>query len=145
MIEDSRKNYDASAENYRKALAIDQNSPIAANNLAWIYAEYGKGNLDEAIRYAQGTVQRFPNVPGFADTLGWVYYKKGLYGPAVEQLQKAVAKDGNNPVYRYHLGMALAGSGDKVGARRELEQALRLGEGKNFTQAEEVQKALATL
>lgn len=145
MLEDSRKNYDAAVESYRKALQVDTNSTIAANNLAWDYAAYDKGNLDEAVRLAQGIVQKHPDVPGFADTLGWVYHKKGSHAAAVEQLQKAIAKDGGNPVYRYHLGMALAGVGDKVAARRELEQALRLGEGKNFTQADEARSALAAL
>jgi hypothetical protein len=40
------------------------------------------------VRLAQGVVQKNPNIAGFVDTLGWVYYKKGLYGAAIEQLQK---------------------------------------------------------
>lgn len=147
MLEDSRGNQDAAIENYRKAIQIDPNAAIAANNLAWTYAVHGKGNLDEAIALAQGVVQKFPDQPGFTDTLGWVYYKKGLNGPAVEQLEKVVAKAGDSATYRYHLGMALAGKGDKAGARRELEQSLRLGEKQpNFAaDAEEARKALATL
>ncbi|HYJ46042.1 MAG TPA: tetratricopeptide repeat protein [Pyrinomonadaceae bacterium] len=146
MLEDSRGNRDAAIENYRKAVELDPNSAIAANNLAWNYAAYGKGNLDEAQALSQGVVQKFPDVPGFLDTLGWVYYKKGLSGPAVEQLQKVVAKAGDSASYRYHLGMALAGKGDKVGARRELEQALRLAEKQpNFADAEEARKTLASL
>lgn len=146
MLEDSRGNQDAAIQSYRKALEIDPNAAIAANNLAWAYAVYGKGNLDEAVALAQGVVQKFPDQPGFADTLGWVYYKKGLNDPAVEQLEKVVAKAGDSASYRFHLGMALAGKGDKAGARRELEQALRLGEKQpNFTNAEEARKTLATL
>jgi tetratricopeptide (TPR) repeat protein len=146
MLEDSRQNTDAAIENYRKAVELDPNSAIAANNLAWLYAVHGKGNLDEAVALSQGVVQRFPDVPGFADTLGWIYYKKGLNGPAVEQLQKVVAKAGDSAGYRFHLGMALAGKGDKAAARRELEEALRLGEKQpNFTDAEEARKTLATL
>ncbi len=146
MLEDSRNNTDAAVENYRKALELDPNSAIAANNLAWAYAVHGKGNLDEAVALAQGVVQRFPEVPGFADTLGWVYYKKGLHGPAVEQLQKVVEKAGDSAGYRFHLGMALAGKGDKAAARRELEQALRLGEKQpSFTDSEEARRTLATL
>jgi tetratricopeptide (TPR) repeat protein len=145
MLESSRNNHDAAIENYRKALEFDPNSAIAANNLAWIYAVYGKGNLDEAVALAQGVVQKYPDMPGFADTLGWVYYKKGLHGPAVEQLQKVVQKAGESPSYRFHLGMALAGKGDKAGARRELEQALRLGANGNFAEAEEARRALSTL
>ncbi len=154
MLDDSRQNYDAAAESYRKALGKDQNAVIAANNLAWLYAVNGKGNLDEAVRLAQGVVQKNPNIPGFVDTLGWVYYKKGLYGAAVEQLQKAVAlderaaKNGNGspaPNYHYHLGMALKAKGDKEAARRELEQAVRLSEKAPFAEADEARNVLATL
>lgn len=154
MLEDARQNYDAAADNYRKALERDQNSSIAANNLSWLYAVTGKGNLDEAVRLAQTVVQRNPNVAGFVDTLGWVYYKKNLYSAAVEQLQKAVALDeaaaraANVPPsasYHYHLGMALKGKGDKDASRRALETALRLAEKKPFADVEEARKALATL
>jgi tetratricopeptide (TPR) repeat protein len=154
MLEDGRKNYDAAAENYRKALEIDQNSVIAANNLSWLYAVTGMGNLDEAVRMSQTVVQRNPNVAGFVDTLGWVYYKKSLYAAAAEQLQKAVTLDeaaaraanvAPSATYQYHLGMALKGKGDKDGSRRALEAALRLGEKRPFADAEEAKKALATL
>jgi tetratricopeptide (TPR) repeat protein len=154
MLDDSRQNYDAAAESYRQALGKDRNAVIAANNLAWLYAVNGKGNLDEAVRLAQGVVQKNPGIAGFVDTLGWVYYKKGLFGPAVEQLQKAVALDeraarsGSGapaPNYHYHLGMALKARGDKDAARRELEQAVRLGERAPFADAAEARNVLASL
>jgi tetratricopeptide (TPR) repeat protein len=154
MLDDSRQNYDAAAESYRQALGKDQNAVIAANNLAWLYAVNGKGNLDEAVRLAQGVVQKNPNIPGFVDTLGWVYYKKGLFGAAIEQLQKAVAlderasKDGNGspaPNYHYHLGMALKAKGEKEAARRELEQAVRLSEKAPFAEAGDARNVLASL
>jgi tetratricopeptide (TPR) repeat protein len=154
MLEDARKNYDVAIENYKKALEKDANANIAANNLAWIYAVYGKGNLDEALRLAQGTVQKNPNVAGFADTLGWVYYKKGLYAAAVDQLQKAVSVDeaqaktnNGNPSanYHYHLGMALKAKGDKEGSKRELQAALKLAEKAPFSDIEEARKTLSTL
>jgi tetratricopeptide (TPR) repeat protein len=145
LLEHGRRNYDAAIENYRKALELDPNSLEAANNLAWLYAVEGKGNMDEAVRLAQGTVQKRPDIPGFADTLGWVYYKQGLHAAAVEQLQKVVARNGDNATYRFHLGMALAGKGDKNGARSELQQALRLGEKGGFGEADEARRTLATL
>jgi len=108
------------------------------------------------VRLAQGVVQKNPSIPGFADTLGWVYYKKANYVAAVDQLQKAVTMDEalakkNNgvatPSFHYHLGMALASKGDKPGARREIEQALSLGAKPNmqFGEADEARKALSTL
>lgn len=154
MLEDARKNYDKAADNYKKALAQDSNSVIAANNLAWLYAATGKGNLDEAVKLSQGVVQRNPNIAGFVDTLGWVYYKKGLYAAAVEQLQKAVTLDEQvarsanaspSATYHYHLGMALKAKGDNSGAKRELEASVRLAEKAPFADLEEAKKTLASL
>jgi tetratricopeptide (TPR) repeat protein len=154
MIEDGRKNYDAAIQNYRKALELDQNSWIAANNLAWLYADLGKGNLDEAVRLAQGAVQKNPNIAGFADTLGWVYFKKGLYAAATEQFENAVRIDeavsrasNKTPsaTYHYHYGLALAAKGDKAGAKREVELALRIGDKGTFAEADEARRSLATL
>ena len=150
MVYDSARRYDESCEAYRKALALRDGDAFAANNLAWNYAEHGKGNLDEAMRLAQGVVQKFPDEPGFADTLGWVYFKKGLHSAAVEQLQKAVnktaARGSDAALYRFHLAQALAASGQKDKARKELQQALN---AKNNPlrpeQAEEARRALATL
>jgi tetratricopeptide (TPR) repeat protein len=154
MLEMGLQNIDAAIDNYRKALSLDQNATFAANNLAWLYAIHGKGNLDEAVRLAQSAVQSNPEVSSFVDTLGWVYYKKGLYGVAAEQLQKAVSVDEtiarrNNgtpsPTFHYHLGAALAAKGEKAAARREIENALKLSEKTPFPEADEARKALATL
>jgi tetratricopeptide (TPR) repeat protein len=154
MLEMNRQNIDGAIDNYRKALAKDENAVFAANNLAWLYAEYGKGNMDEAVRLAQGAVQTNPGVPSFTDTLGWVYYKKGLYGAATEQLRKAISIDETaarranaspTPTYYFHLGVALAANGDKAGARKEIETALRLSQKVTFPEANEARKALATL
>lgn len=154
ILEDQKKNHDAAAENYRKALEKDPNAVIAANNLAWLYAVTGKGNLDEAMRLAQGVVQKNPNVAGFIDTLGWVYYKKNLHTAAVEQLRKAVsineaeARARNVPAsatYHYHLGMALKEAGNREESRRELQTAIKLSEKAPFSDLEEAKKALAAL
>ncbi|HEX8455691.1 MAG TPA: tetratricopeptide repeat protein [Pyrinomonadaceae bacterium] len=151
MVEDRRKNFDAATEAYKQALTINAENSFAANNLAWNYAEYGKGNLDEAVRLAQGVVQKFPDEPGYADTLGWVYYKKGLHAAAVEQLQKAVrqtqARGADSAMYRYHLGLALAAAGRKSEARQQLQQALNMTKGTKLSPEyeQEARKALASL
>ena len=154
MLEDQRQNYDVAIDNYRKALDKDPNAVVAANNLAWLYAVTGKGNLDDAIRLAQGVVQKNPNVAGFVDTLGWVYYKKSLHGAAVEQLRKAVSlseasaratNTAPSAAYHYHLGMALIGTGNKEEGRRELEASIRMAEKAPFPDLEEAKKALASI
>lgn len=130
LVESQRGNLDAASDYYRRALSIRPDEFIAANNLAAMYADHGRGNAEEAIRLAQDVVRRYPNEPGFADTLGWVYYRKGLYRDAVEQLQRAVSiaskRGGDNSLYRWHLGKALADGGDRVAARRELQRCQEL-------------------
>ena len=114
MLEEARNNGAEAEKNYRKALEITPDTPIAANNLAWLIAETN-GNLDEALTLAQNAVRKNPNSAGFYDTLGWIYHKKGLKSQAIEQLKKAVmideretARTGQkpNPEYRQRLGMA---------------------------------------
>lgn len=155
MVEGGRANYDAAVNSYKRALEINPNEVIAANNLATIYTDQDRGNLDEAQRLAQDLVRRYPDEPTFADTLGWVFYKKGLTAAAVEQLQKAVTKSAaagrDKFIYRYHLALALKDKGDRAGARRELQAALRLVDAANNSpelppgQVEEARRALESL
>jgi tetratricopeptide (TPR) repeat protein len=130
LIEAGRNNLDVAADYYHRVLSIRADEPVAENNLAALYADHGKGNAEEAMRLAQDVVRRFPAEPGFSDTLGWVYYRKGLYRDSVEQLQRAVSlavkRNGDNSLYRWHLGAALAASGDKTAARRELQKCREL-------------------
>ena len=59
---------------YEKALAIDKNAPVAANNLSWLMAETD-GNLDVALQLAQTAKVGLPDSADVDDTLGWIYYK----------------------------------------------------------------------
>ncbi|MDQ3917175.1 MAG: tetratricopeptide repeat protein, partial [Acidobacteriota bacterium] len=130
LIEAQRNNLDVAVDYYHRVLSIRPDEPVAENNLAMLYVEHDKVNAEEAMRLAQDVVRRFPGEPGFADTLGQVYLKKGLYRDAVEQFQKVVAvasRTGrDNSLYRWHLGQALAAAGDKQGARRELQKCQEL-------------------
>ena len=153
MLEEGRGNSAEVEKNYRKALDIAPDAPVAANNLAWFIASGGGGNLDEALQLAQRTVDKNPNVAGYYDTLGWVYYKKQLYAPAVEQLKKAVALDESaskrgaqaNPSYRMRLGAALAAAGDRFSARRELETSLQNADGLSRREMQDAKTLLASL
>ena len=110
---------------YEQVLAASPRAIVAANNLAWLYAERG-GNLDVALGLAQTAAQQAPDRPEINDTLGWIYYKKDLVGQAIAALERSVAKDTTNPVYHYHLGLAYTKRGDRVRAKQSLERALAL-------------------
>jgi putative PEP-CTERM system TPR-repeat lipoprotein len=135
------KNAEAQKQ-YEKVMAIDPRAPVAANNLAWIYAESG-ANLDVALQLAQTAKAGLPESPEVDDTLGWIYYKKDLVSQALPPLRAAVARNARYPDYHYHLGLALVKSGDAAGGRQSIERALQLDP--NFSAAADARKTLATL
>ena len=112
-------------ERYERAVQLDPNAAVAANNLAWIYAESG-GNLDVALQLAQAAQSRLPDSADVNDTLGYVYYKKNLFPQAIQALQTAVEKDPTKPGYHFRLGQALAKAGAAQGAAEHLRRALEL-------------------
>ena len=77
---------------YEKIVAATPTAAVAANNLAWLYAENG-GNLDVAMQLAQSASQQLPKVPQVTDTLGWVYLKKDLASLAIPPLLSSIEND----------------------------------------------------
>jgi Tfp pilus assembly protein PilF len=127
---------------YERALAINSRSAVAANNLAWLYVEEG-GNLDMAMQLALVAHGENPEVPEYADTLGWVFYKKGLFAQAAELFEQSSRRDPANAVYSYHLGLAHLRGGNSERARRAFELALKAAP--HFEGAEEARRALQSL
>jgi len=142
MLLNAQHKREEAKKHYEQALSIDERSPIAANNLAWMYVEDG-GNLDVALQLAQTAKSAAPNYADVDDTLGWIYYKKGLVSQAVAALKESVDKNPTNPTFKYHLGLAYAKSGDAPAARQALEAALKLDP--QSSQAAEARATLAKL
>ena len=71
-----------------------------------------------------------PDSPNSADTLGWAYYKQGVYNGAIDMFQQAITESktagGDNPTYHYHLGLAYQKANKRDLAKKELEYALKL-------------------
>ena len=141
LLQMQNRQADAQAR-YERVLAMDPRAAVAANNLAWLYAE-GGGNLDVALGLAQTAKEQLRNDPQVANTLGWVYYKKGLASLAVTHLRESVDRSPANARYRYHLGLAYAKNGNTAEARKALDQALAIDP--NFDGSAEARRVLATL
>ena len=112
-------------ERFERVLQIDPEAAVAANNLAWIYAEH-EGNLDVALNLAQTAQRRLPDVAAVNDTLGFIYYKKNLAGLAIAALKVGAEKDPANAQLQYHLGLAYASAGDAARATHAVRRALTL-------------------
>jgi tetratricopeptide (TPR) repeat protein len=142
MIHEMQGNRPEARKQYELVMQIDDSAPVAANNLAYLYADEGD-NLDVALKLAQTAKRRFPDMPAVSDTVGWVYYKKGLSGLAIPMFEQALAKEPASPTYRYHLGLALLKNGEKAKARAALEMVVK--NSPETPEAAEARKALSSM
>ncbi|MFH2059542.1 MAG: tetratricopeptide repeat protein [Pseudomonadota bacterium] len=139
---EQQKKYDLAETHYKNALEINSNYIPAANNLAFLYAQQGK-ELNKALDLALQAKEKVGKLPAVMDTLGWVYYKKELYDNAVAEFQACVDQEPENPIFNYHLGLALNKKGEYVKAKKALKKALALQ--KDFNGADDAQKVLDQL
>ncbi|WP_322400580.1 XrtA/PEP-CTERM system TPR-repeat protein PrsT [Massilia luteola] len=113
---------------------------VALNNLAVCYQALGDAR---ARATAEAALRGAPQRPDVMDTLGWILVGAGDAARAVTVLREAHALAPKARDIRYHLAAALAASGDKDGARKELD-GLLAGDMR-FAQADDARKLSARL
>jgi len=106
---------------YREVIALDSSNVAALNNLAYTLAA---SQPDEALKYAQQAAELAPDNAMVEDTLGWIYYKKTIYGTATTYLETAVAKE-PTPRRQFHLAMSYLKQGQRTLGEKTLELALQ--------------------
>ena len=116
---------DEAVASYRRVLELNPDDAVALNNLAYRLAADGR-DIDEALQQAQRAKELLPDNPAVSDTIGWIYHLKGVNEMAAVHLKSAVAGNPNDATTRYHLAIALAESGDPVGARESYSEGLAL-------------------
>jgi Flp pilus assembly protein TadD len=87
---------------YEQALALQPGEPVAANNLARLYVTED-AKVGQAVELARNAVAGLPDDADAHDTLGWVAFRAGRLSLAASELERAVALNGNEPIYRSHL------------------------------------------
>jgi tetratricopeptide (TPR) repeat protein len=125
LIYDQWGRTDQASAGYESALKLDPENALAMNNLAYLKAQ-DQVDLDRALSLAQRARQRLPDNIDVQDTLALIYVRKNLTDEALRMMRDLVDKRPNNPVYHYHLALALYQKGDKPGAKKELSTALSL-------------------
>jgi len=125
MILESVQRWDDARKAYERVVQLDQDNALAKNNLAWLLAEHG-GNIDAALNLAQEAKQKSVNNLQVTNTIGWIYYKKGIYKTALNYLKECVEKDSKNATFQYQLGVVYWKLGQTDDARRLLRNALQL-------------------
>ena len=80
------------ADGLRKQIADEPDSPVGYNQFAWLIGNT-EGDLDEAVRFSQKSIELSPDSGGYYDTLAHVYFTKGDYENAVKTQTKAAELD----------------------------------------------------
>jgi tetratricopeptide (TPR) repeat protein len=142
IVYEQMKDYNSARDAYQKTLGLSPNSVLALNNLAYLYAEK-LDQADQGYNLAQKAHNLEPSNERVADTLAWILYKRGDYQQALALATESAAKNPDNPVIQFHLGMINDMMGDLESARRAFEKAVH---GSNqFAEREEAQRRLASL
>jgi Flp pilus assembly protein TadD len=144
---DTKKDSARAKQMYQKALELRPNNPLASNNLAYLMVETGD-NLDAALSLAQTARRGMSESPNAADTLGWIYYQKGVYRSAIDLFEESVklsqkAGRTESPTVHYHLGLAYNKTGEFDLAKQHLQRVLKLNP--QFSNADEVKKLLTQI
>jgi putative PEP-CTERM system TPR-repeat lipoprotein len=106
---------------YETINRLTPNNALLLNNLANLYL------LEKdrrALATAEQALKLAPNSPVVQDTLGWILVQQGQAPRGLEWLKKAVAQAPRQAAIRYHHAAALAQTGSKAQARKELEKLL---------------------
>jgi putative PEP-CTERM system TPR-repeat lipoprotein len=100
-------------------LRLRPNDPVALNELA---LAYHRTRDARALAVAMQALVQAPESPEILDTAGWIQFELGKAGAAVALLKRAVQLAPHAATPALHLAEALAKSGDRPGAKRELER-----------------------
>lgn len=117
----ARQAYEEAEAAYRKSIALDPANVIARYNYGGALA--GAGRFPEAEAQLAAAVKA---APGFAEAnamLGDLYSRRREWRLAVEQYQAALGSQPQLGRAQLGMGIALAASGDVLGARSHLQQA----------------------
>ena len=125
LIYEQSGRLDLARASYENALKLDPENAQAMNNLAYLKA-VEQVDLDRALSLAERARQKMPDNVDVQDTLALIYVRKNLTDEALRMTRELVSKQPNNPVYHYHLALALYQKGDKPSAKKELSTALSL-------------------
>jgi len=128
---------------YEKVLKQFPGSLDVANNLALLLVDHlvDQQSKDRAMSLVK-QFQMSKN-PSHLDTLGWVYYKRGEYEQALSALLQADELAPEQALIHYHLGHVYLGKGDKVAARKHLENVV--SSRQEFSGKDEAKRLLAEL
>ncbi|MBW6496007.1 MAG: tetratricopeptide repeat protein, partial [Burkholderiaceae bacterium] len=118
----AQQHWKEASGHYQQVVAKQPANVAALNNLAWALFQLKD---PAALAWAEKAAALAPRAAPVIDTLGTVQSAAGQHAKAIETLRQAVALAPKSNQFRLHLAQALAASGDKAGAKKEVETVLK--------------------
>lgn len=122
----ARQDWAGAESRYREVLARQPNNPLALNNVAWLLLKQGKPG---ALAMAEKANAAAPGQPALRDTLALAAAAEGQLPRALALQKDTVQRAPDAPTLRLTLARLLLQSGDKAGAKAELDKLAKLGPG----------------
>lgn len=121
---------DKAAAMYERVVEENPSIAPAKNDLAFLLASQGR-DLDRALTLAEEAQRALPDNPSAADTVGYVYLRKGHLEAALQQFRYAIELANGQlgqapPTLHYHLGLTLAALERNEEAAKAFEKALSI-------------------
>ncbi len=120
----AQRRFEEAIKETRRTQEIDKTSLIINAHLGLVY--YFAHRWDEAIKECKKTIELDPSFFAARRYLGLSYTQKGMYKEAIEEFEKAIAASGGSPLIRTEYASALALSGEKEKAQKELNDLIEL-------------------
>ena len=118
------KDFALAEKRYGEVLKVSPDNVLAMNNIAWLMVQ---GKRAGAVALAEKAVAAAPNQPALMDTLALALAAESQLPKALAVQKKVVELAPEAAGYRLALARLYLQSGDKVGARIELERLAKLG------------------
>ncbi|MBW2332861.1 MAG: tetratricopeptide repeat protein [Deltaproteobacteria bacterium] len=118
IVLDKLKRSEECIQQMEMVIKIDPKHADALNYIGYTYADKGI-YLDKAEELIKKALQFKPKSGYIIDSLGWVYFRKGLYNKALIELKKAIQLAPEDPAINEHLG-------DVYLKKKEYEEALKI-------------------
>jgi len=124
VVHDKTGQKEKSIAAMKEAVRLAPKNPSVLNYLGYTYVELGT-HLDEAEDLIRRALKEKPYDGHITDSLGWLYFKKGLFEQALKTLKKANDLSANEPVILEHIGDAHLKLNDKKNALEFYKRSLK--------------------
>jgi tetratricopeptide (TPR) repeat protein len=124
MMDAAIKEMAASA---KAALTDESIGHYSDKELAEVYTR--TGDYDKALEHALAEYNRRPGNIDVNETLAWAYYHKGDAAKAMQYIKVANKTGSQNPTLLCHTGLIFLKAGDKIQAKKYLQDGLRSNPG----------------